>query len=61
MENAIAENYERVIFIHGVGAGILKLEVSKILEQYTFLEYFDASIAKYGIGATEVLIHKEKK
>ncbi|HOY33320.1 MAG TPA: DUF2027 domain-containing protein [Bacteroidales bacterium] len=60
LENAISENYERVIFIHGVGAGILKLELSKILEQYPFLEYFDASIAKYGIGATEVLIHKEK-
>jgi len=59
LENAIAENYERVIFIHGVGAGILKLELTKILEQYAFLEYFDASIAKYGIGATEVLIHKK--
>ncbi len=61
LENAIAENYERVIFIHGVGAGILKLEITKMLEKYDFLEYFDASIAKYGIGATEVLIHKEKK
>ncbi|HNW90312.1 MAG TPA: DUF2027 domain-containing protein [Bacteroidales bacterium] len=60
LENAIAENYKRVIFIHGVGVGILKLEITKILEQYPFLEYFDASIAKYGIGATEVLIHKEK-
>jgi len=61
LENAIAENYERVIFIHGVGAGILKLELAKILEQYPYLEYFDASIARYGIGATEVIIHKEKK
>lgn len=61
LEDAIAENYERVIFIHGVGAGILKLELTKILEQYPYLEYFDASIARYGIGATEVIIHKEKK
>jgi len=61
LEDAIAENYERVIFIHGVGAGILKLELTKILEQHPYLEYFDASIARYGIGATEVIIHKEKK
>ncbi len=61
LEDAIAENYERVIFIHGVGAGILKLEITKVLEQNTMLEYFDASIAKYGIGATEVLIHRWKK
>ncbi|MCK9611970.1 MAG: DUF2027 domain-containing protein [Bacteroidales bacterium] len=61
LENAISENYERVIFIHGVGAGVLKLEITKILEQYSFLEYFDASIARYGIGATEVLIYKKNK
>lgn len=61
LEDAISWNYERVIFIHGVGAGILKLEITKILEQYPFLEYFDASIAKYGIGATEVILHKEKQ
>ncbi|MEI6854101.1 MAG: DUF2027 domain-containing protein [Bacteroidota bacterium] len=61
LESAIAENYKKVIFIHGVGAGILKLELTNILQQYEFLEYFDASIAKYGIGATEVLIHQRKE
>lgn len=60
LESAIAANYERVVFIHGVGAGVLKIEIRKILDAYEFLEYFDASIAKYGIGATEVLIHKKK-
>ncbi len=60
LESAIAANYERVVFIHGVGAGVLKIEIRKILDAYDFLEYFDASIAKYGIGATEVLIHKKR-
>jgi hypothetical protein len=60
IESAIQENYKRVIFIHGVGAGILKLELAQILDQYGYLEYFDASIARYGIGATEVLIHQKK-
>ncbi len=60
LESAIAANFKRVIFIHGVGAGILKIELKTILDQYDFLESFDASIAKYGIGATEVLIHQKK-
>ncbi len=60
LESAIAENLQRVVFIHGVGAGILKIELKKIFEHYTMLEYFDASIAKYGIGATEVLIHGKR-
>jgi len=61
IESAILENYKKVIFIHGVGAGILKLELANIMQQYEFLEFFDASIARYGIGATEVLIHQRKE
>ncbi|MEI6123447.1 MAG: DUF2027 domain-containing protein [Bacteroidota bacterium] len=61
LESGIAENFKRLIFIHGVGAGVLKIELKKILDEYSFLEYFDASIAKYGIGATEVLIHQNNK
>jgi hypothetical protein len=57
LDSAIVANFERVIFIHGVGAGILKIELRKIFEAYDFVEFFDASIAKYGIGATEVIIH----
>ena len=60
IESAIIENYKRIVFIHGVGAGVLKLELHKILGQYEFIEHFDASIARYGIGATEVLIHQKK-
>jgi hypothetical protein len=61
LESAIAADYEKIVYIHGVGAGVLKIELRKLLELYDFVEFYDASIAKYGIGATEVLIHKNKK
>jgi hypothetical protein len=61
LESAIAAGYEKVVYIHGVGAGVLKIELRKLLDSYDFIEFYDASIAKYGIGATEVLIHKNKK
>jgi hypothetical protein len=60
LESAIAAGLEKVVFIHGVGAGVLKIELKKILEMYDFIEFYDAAIARYGIGATEVLIHRQK-
>ncbi len=60
IESAIAENYRRIIFIHGVGNFILKTELINILKQYPTLHYFDASMQKYGRGATEVLIKKHE-
>lgn len=59
LESAIESKIRKVVFIHGVGVGILKIELKKILDEYDFIEYYDASIAKYGIGATEVLISKK--
>lgn len=56
MESAINNHYKKVIFIHGVGNGVLKNELIKILKQYSNVHYFDASMQKYGCGATEVLI-----
>jgi hypothetical protein len=60
LDSAIAAAFEKIVFIHGVGAGVLKIELKKILDSYDFVEHYDASIAKYGIGATEVLIHKKR-
>jgi hypothetical protein len=56
LESAIEHSYKKVVFIHGVGVGILKMEIHRLLKQYDNLEYRDAPIAKYGIGATEVLL-----
>ena len=54
LEQAIANNIKKVVFIHGVGEGVLKHEIRKILGGYARLEYFDGSYSKYGFGATEV-------
>jgi len=57
LESAIDHKFFKIIFIHGVGNGKLKEEIRKILKKsYSFLKMYDASIAKYGVGATEVQI-----
>lgn len=56
LESAMQERVQKVIFIHGVGNGVLKNEIQTILKQYPNVHYFDASMQKYGCGATEVLI-----
>lgn len=60
LESAIENNYLKVVFIHGVGNGILKTEIRKILDEYEFIDYYNASMAKYGVGATEVNIRHNK-
>ena len=56
LESAILNNYKKVTFIHGVGNGRLKNAIVEILKQYEDLENQSASIAKYGVGAIDVLI-----
>lgn len=47
----------RVIFIHGVGQGVLRAEIRKMLnEYYPNCEFMDAPYHEYGYGATEVRI-----
>jgi len=57
IEGAIEEKLQKVIFIHGVGNGILKQEIHAVLKEYPNVRCFDASMQKYGCGATEVLIY----
>lgn len=54
MNHAILNKMKRVVFIHGVGKGILKDEILKELKQYDNIHFFDAPMSKYGVGATEV-------
>ncbi len=56
LQFALANNLHRVVFIHGVGAGVLKHEICRLLDEVYHLEHFDATFQKYGFGATEVLI-----
>ena len=53
---AMSKRIQRVVFIHGVGEGVLKVELEYLLKQYDNLKYYDANYQKYGLGATEVYI-----
>ena len=46
-----------IVFIHGVGEGVLKLELEYVLKRYEDLTYYDADYQKYGFGATEVCLN----
>ncbi len=56
LESAIKNYLTKVIFIHGVGDGVLKSKMLEILEAYENVQVKDASLKKFGYGATEVLI-----
>lgn len=56
LNQAISRKFSKIIFIHGVGNGILKHEIEKRLKDYPGVHYMDASITKYGRGAIEVYL-----
>ncbi len=54
---AIAEKkkVKKVIFIHGVGQGVLRAEIRSFIKSYyPQCEFLDGNYQKYGHGATEV-------
>ncbi len=55
IEFAISKRILKIVFIHGVGEGILKSELQSLLNKYP-VKHYDASYKKYGLGATEVYI-----
>ena len=56
---AINNNITKIVFIHGVGQGVLKTELHLLLKSYP-VQINDASYRKYGKGAMEVYIFKSK-
>ncbi|WP_296636642.1 DNA mismatch repair protein MutS [Polaribacter sp.] len=57
VEYAISKRISKLVFIHGVGEGVLKGELISLLNRYP-VKYFDASYKKYGLGATEVYVYQ---
>ncbi|MGB5394308.1 MAG: DNA mismatch repair protein MutS [Lutimonas sp.] len=53
IEFAQRKNIKKIVFIHGVGAGVLKYELLRVLKNYP-VEINEASYAQYGEGATEI-------
>jgi len=56
LDDAIAGHIHKVIFIHGVGNGVLRQSIRDILKRWDGVEYSDGAYKKYGAGATEVRI-----
>lgn len=57
LESAISYNYYRVVFIHGIGNGILKSALISKLKDYENIELRKAKFEQYGNGAVEIIIH----
>ncbi len=58
---AIRNRIPKIVFIHGVGEGILKAELDFLLGRYDNVIFRDADYRKYGIGATEVVFKQKAK
>lgn len=56
IEFAVNKRIPKIVFIHGVGEGVLKAELDYLLGRYDNLKFYDANFQKYGLGATEVYI-----
>ncbi|MCG2611927.1 DNA mismatch repair protein MutS [Flavobacterium sp. SM15] len=56
LDFAIKNRMPKVVFIHGVGEGVLKAELDFLLGRYDGISFQDANYQKYGLGATEVYI-----
>lgn len=56
IEFATRKRIQKIVFIHGVGEGVLKAELDYLLGRYENLKYYDADYQKYGLGATEVYL-----
>lgn len=61
IEFAIRNRIPKIVFIHGVGEGVLKSELDFLLGRYDNIAFQDANYQKYGLGATEVFIRQNVK
>jgi hypothetical protein len=58
IQKAIEVRVRNLVFIHGMGQGILREELRNMLDQrFPNVEYYDGDYMRYGQGATEVIIH----
>ena len=60
MRLAIESRAKRIVFIHGVGQGVLKQEVARLLKsKFPKYGFQDASFKEYGYGATMVMLRRK--
>lgn len=60
LEFAIKNRIPKLVFIHGMGEGVLKTELEYLLGRYPEISFQDANYRKYGLGATEVHVKQNQ-
>jgi dsDNA-specific endonuclease/ATPase MutS2 len=60
LDFAIRNRIPKIVFIHGVGEGVLKAELDFMLNRTEVITFQDANYQKYGMGATEVYFKQNK-
>ena len=56
LDNAIVVNAPELVVIHGVGGGVLKNEVHKILKKHPLVKlYSNEYNVLYGMGSTKII------
>jgi dsDNA-specific endonuclease/ATPase MutS2 len=61
IEFAIRNRIPKIVFIHGVGEGVLKAELDFLLGRYENIVFQEGNYQKYGQGATEVYFKQNTK
>ncbi len=54
IDKARKSGIKKIVLIHGVGEGVLKEEIHRMLERMERLNFYDANFLRYGEGATEI-------
>ncbi|WP_025740181.1 hypothetical protein [Aquimarina pacifica] len=61
LDFAISKRIPKVVFIHGVGQGVLKEELKYLFGRYDNVRISEADYKKYGLGAMEIYIIQNPK
>ncbi len=61
LDFAISKRIPKIVFIHGVGQGVLKEELKYLFGRYDNVKISDADYKKYGLGAMEIYILQNPK
>jgi dsDNA-specific endonuclease/ATPase MutS2 len=57
VQKMIAKGITNFVIIHGVGEGVLRMEIRSLLTKYAGVQTSDADYVKYGRGATLVSVN----
>ena len=60
LDFAMSKRIQRVVFIHGVGQGVLRAELEYLFRGYENIQISEGDYRKYGVGAMEIYIPQKE-